>query len=131
MGRTMTQNCEILVLVANGENATLCSNDGEATRLLRQIDRSPRLGAQTPDQSRYLFACEAMMALSRAARERTCDGVVIFAEDEDIMDDLRQVQTSLVSRLMVAHVIGKPSPGSLLAGRSSADAQATFCRAVH
>lgn len=132
----MTDQGEILVLIADENKATLSASTGGVTQLLRSIERvlkdTSHIGEEAID-SRRRFACELMMALCRSVGERICDGVVIFAE-APMMDELREVQTSSISRLMVAHIVGKPSQASQFPSRfpgvSAANAELDYRGAV-
>jgi hypothetical protein len=131
----MTSSSEILVLIANEKNATLCANTDGVTRLLRSIDRvlpanDARGDGENARSTQHMFACELMMALCRGMREHTYEGVVIFAE-APMMGELRRVQTSAVSRALIAEVVGKPSEISHFPGRSSANAQQAYRGAAH
>jgi hypothetical protein len=113
MGFEMANYSEILVLIANGGNATLCANTDGVTRFLRAIDRV--LPANDTGDAMHIFACELMMALCRGMDEHAYEGVVIFA-DALMMKQLRQVQTSTVSRALLAEVVGTPSQMSPVVG---------------
>ncbi|MDB5735876.1 MAG: hypothetical protein JWP16_1190 [Alphaproteobacteria bacterium] len=130
----MTDRCEILVLVADDNNATISSNTNGESRLLRTFDRiQPRHreigGSEAAHANRHVFACELIMALGRSAGECSCDGVVIYA-DASMMDELRQVQTSVIARLIVAQIVGKPARHSQFPGRSVANAELAYRGAV-
>lgn len=121
----MTSSSEILVLIANEDNGTLCANTDGATKLLCSIDRVLPVNERDADDEcspRRIFACELMMALSCGIDERNYDGVVIFAEPS-MMDELRQVRTSAVSRALIAEVVGKLSDLTLSTSRSNASGQ--------
>lgn len=126
---------EILVLVADDRNATLCANTDGATRLLRSIECVLPAGGTAQDDEgglrvRHNFACELMMALCRSTSEHVYDGVVIFAE-APMMDELRRVQTKAIAQLVIAQVVGKPSEASRFHGGSAANAQMGYRGAPH
>jgi protein required for attachment to host cells len=113
----MEDTSKVLVLVANETRGTLCAASEGTTRLLRSIDRViPSNDSNPAPQARHIFACELMMALGRDASLQQYDGVIIYA-DEAMMEELRRVQTSLVSRLVIAHIVGRPTPASHFPGR--------------
>jgi hypothetical protein len=118
-------NCsEVLVLVANEKTATLCANSEGETRLLRAIDRTPARDADPRTVStadRHAFACELMLAMGRDLRDHPYDGVIIFA-DTPMMAELRTVQTSQISRLLIAQIVGTPSAHCQFPGRGAASA---------
>lgn len=132
----MKNSSEVLVLVADEKSATFCANSNGVTRKLRTIDRvAPNNDA--PDQdlkaaaaARNRFACQLMMALGRDAGQHPYEGIIIFAEGP-MMEELRRVQTSVVSRMLLAQIVGKPFQASDFPGRSAANAQQSYCGAVH
>jgi len=125
----MSGNSNVLVLVADEKCGTLCANSEGNTRLLRCIDRvTPSNDSHTLQESRHIFACELMMALGRDADLQNYDGVIIYAE-EAMMEELRRVQTSQVSRLLMARIVGRPTPTSHFPGRP-ANAESAFGGAV-
>jgi hypothetical protein len=124
----MSGNSKVLVLVADEKCGTLCANSEGNTRLLRCIDRvTPSNDSHTSQEARHIFACELMMALGRDAGLQDYDGVIIYAE-EAMMEELRQVQTGVISRLLIAQIVGRPTPNSYFPGRP-ANAQMAY-RAV-
>ncbi len=128
----MANSSQLLVLVADENSATLYANNNGVTRQLRQIERiSPMdISQQELDATpRHLFACELMMALGRCVRELDCNGVVIFSAPS-MTEELRQVQTGTVTRMLLAHIVGKPTPASRFPGVSAANARLAYCGAV-
>jgi hypothetical protein len=114
----MPSSFSILVLVANEESATLSTNSEGKSHLLRSIDRAPSPQITRYDDPslisasvRHRFACELMMVLGRALRDCPHDGVIIFA-DPSMMNELRIVETSVVSRLLIARIVGTQSAKS-------------------
>lgn len=134
----MNTASEVLVLVANERNATLCVNSGGVSHLLRSVDRAaPTKNIRedaTPEHAsssaRHTYACELMMALGRSAKERDYDGVIIFAE-APMMEELRQVQTSAISRLLIAQIVGVPTGPCRFPGRSAANAELAYRGALN
>jgi hypothetical protein len=131
----MTRSSEILVLIANDRNATLCANADGVTRFLRAIDCILPMGSlfqhgEDMLRVRHNFACTLMMALCRSTVEHVYDGVVIFAE-APMMEELRRVQTKTISQLMIAQVVGKPSEAGSFPGRSAANEQMVYRGAAH
>lgn len=132
----MTSFSEILVLIANDSNATLCANADGVTRFLRAIDCVLPVGSLRPengedlDRVRHNFACTLMMALCRSAGERAYDGVVIFAEGP-MMEELRRVQTKTIAKLMIAQVVGKQPDASTFSDWKAANTQTAVRGAVH
>lgn len=113
----MQNSSKVLVLVANEKCGTLCANNEGVTRHLRSIDRIvPVNDADPSPHARHIFACELMMALGRDASLQDYDGVIIYAE-EPMMEELRRVRTSLISRLLIAQIVGRPTPTSHFPGR--------------
>ena len=116
-GSFMSDTSNILVLIADEKCGTLCTNSDGITRLLRCVDRvTPSNDGQTSREARHIFACELMMALGRDASLQDYDGVIIFAE-ETMMEALRCVRTSQISRLLIAQLVGHPTPMSHLPGQ--------------
>jgi hypothetical protein len=133
-GFKMTGYSEILVLIANEKNATICANLDGVTRQLRTIEYfSPVIDDHNDSKAalsnRYVFACELMMALGRSVRENVCEGVVIFAEAK-MMEELRRVQTGTVTRLLLAQIVGLPSEYCGFADFSAANTELAYCEAL-
>lgn len=132
----MTNSSEVLVLVADEKRATFCANSHGVARKLRTIDRlTPQNDAADHDPqaaaaARNRFACQLMMALGLDAGQHPYEGIIIFAEGP-MMEELRRVQTSVVSRMLLAQIVGKPFQASGFPGRSTANAQQAYCGAVH
>jgi hypothetical protein len=123
MGFKMISSSEILVLIVNDRNARLCANSNGVTRLLRTIDRFLPANDVCHDignafDTETFFACELTMALCRCMSEQTYEGVVIFAHGP-MMEQLRQVQTSTISRVLLAEIVGTPCEAGYFPGRSA------------
>jgi hypothetical protein len=124
----MTNPSEVLVLVANEKHASICVISDGATRMLRSIDRvfhtqDAQEDAQTAAlTARNNYACELMMALGRDASHHEYDGVVIFC-DAQMTDHLRDVRTSLISRLLIAQILGMPGGPCHIAHNSLVNAE--------
>jgi hypothetical protein len=113
----MQNCCKVLVLVANEKCGMFCVNGDGITQHLRSIDRVvPVNDADPSPEARHIFACELMMALGRNAGLQHYDGVIIYAE-ELMMAELRRVQTRLISQLLIAQIVGRPTPTSHFPGR--------------
>jgi hypothetical protein len=129
----MQKSSEVLVLVANERNATLCSNKAGVTRLLRSIDcispvtrTNDNLDpARSLSTTRHVYACELMMVLGRYVSERQCEGVIIYA-DTAMTDEIRSVRTALISQLLIAQIVGTPSEQCHFPGRSAANAELAY-----
>jgi hypothetical protein len=129
----MEKSSEVLVLVAGENNATILANHDGVTRHLRSVNRMvPRNDNREDGESRarHIFACELMMMLGADASRKNYDGVIIFAE-ASMMEELRLVQTSAISRLLIAQIVGKPSEHCRFPGRSAANAELAYRGAVH
>jgi hypothetical protein len=130
MGFKMISSCEILVLIVDDQKATLCANSDGVTRLLRTIDRflpanDAHRDAGNAFDAGTFFACRLTMALCRYMSERTYDGVVIFAQ-APMMEELRKVQTSAISRVLIAEIIGMPSEFGHFPGCSATNAELIY-----
>ncbi len=129
----MDKSSEVLVLVASEKNATILANHDGVTRQLRSVNRMVPGNDDCEDaqsRARHIFACELMMMLGADAARKNYDGVIIFAEAQ-MMEELRLVQTSAISRLLIAQIVGKPSEHSQFPGRSAANAELAYRGAVH
>jgi protein required for attachment to host cells len=129
----MGRSSEVLVLVADETSATLHANCNGSTRLLHAMDRNSKAQAREDDHARSAtqrFADELMRLLNATALRKNCEGVIIFAEGA-IMEELRRVQSGLVSRLLIAQIEGRPTQTSLFPGRSAGHAELAYRGALH
>jgi protein required for attachment to host cells len=94
----------IWVLIAGDKEAAIWSSEAGSSRLLQLVKHEGDAG---PDP-RGAFAWRLMNELSRGARNESCDGIIIMADDQ-MLKELRRVTVPEIKRLLVAEIFAAPA----------------------
>lgn len=136
--RFMSQTSEILILAAHEKYALIFTLNDGVSRLLRSIEYVlPECKPEDhfnplhiPCSNQHLFACELMMALVCDVHKHPYEGVIIMA-DGAMMEELRSVQTSAISRLLITHIVREPSAHGAFTEQGAANALTTYRGELH
>ncbi len=94
----------IWVLIAGENEAAIWSSQGGTSRLQQLIRQEGSSAAGSGAD----FAWRLMGELSRGARNKSCDGIIIMSDDV-MLRALREVTVPEVKRLLVAEIFATPA----------------------
>jgi protein required for attachment to host cells len=89
----------IWVLIASDSDAAIWTSQGGTSKMLQQIRRQPDAGSDHLGA----FAGALMGELSRGTINKSCDGIILMADDR-MLKALRKVMAPEVKKLMVAEI---------------------------
>ena len=95
----------IWVLTANADTATIFANCGGVSVEIQSVKNLP-LPGMSQMRSRCTFACTLMLELCRGAVDGGYDGLILVA-DQSMMDELKALMPSNVSRHVIGTVVEK------------------------
>jgi hypothetical protein len=104
-------NSAIWVVVANDNNAAICSSSEGISRLLRVVERKNTHGGAA--EGKKEFAIRIMSELFYGAETGSYDGVVLMA-DQGLMNVLQVVTTPHIRKLIIAQIVDRPKSQTLL-----------------